>query len=69
MKVSDKDFDQLFSSKLANMEMEPSAHVWNNIADELDGKKKDKGGIGFMQIAAAVVIIMGISLFFIRPKK
>lgn len=42
MNMSDKDFDQLFQSKLANMEMEPSASVWNNITDELDGKKRIK---------------------------
>ncbi|EHQ25266.1 hypothetical protein [Mucilaginibacter paludis] len=68
MNMSDKDFDQLFQSKLANMEMEPSASVWNNITDELDGKKKNKSaGLPFMQIAAGIIVLMGVSLFFLRP--
>lgn len=70
MKMSDKDFDQLFNSKLADMEMEPSANVWSNIADELDGKQKEKkAGIPFMRIAATIVVVMGVSLFFLRPKQ
>jgi len=68
MKMSDKDFDQLFSSKLADMEMEPSANVWNNITSELDGKKDKKAGIPFMRIAATIIVIMGVGLFFLRPE-
>lgn len=69
MKVSDKDLDQLFNSRLADMEMEPSASVWGNIAGELDGKKEErKRGLPFMQIAAGIVVIMAASLFFIRPE-
>lgn len=70
MKVSDKDLDQLFSSKLGDMEMEPSASVWSNIADELDGKKEEevKTGLPFMKIAAGIVLFMAVGLFFIRPE-
>jgi hypothetical protein len=69
MKVSDKDFDQLFSTKLADMEIEPSATVWSNIADELDGTTQSKkSGIPFMRIAAGIIVIMGIALIFLRPK-
>ncbi|MEO6524442.1 MAG: hypothetical protein ABIN91_22350 [Mucilaginibacter sp.] len=67
MKASDKDFDQLFNSKLGDMEVEPSANVWNNIANELDGKK-EKGGLPFMKIAAGIVLLMAVGLFFIRPE-
>jgi len=68
MKVPDKDMDQLFSSKLKDMEMEPSAMVWDNITAELDEPAKDrKSEVPFMRIAAGIVVIMGISLFFIRP--
>jgi hypothetical protein len=68
MKVSDKDFDQLFNSKLGDMEVEPSANVWNNIADELDGKEEVKTGLPFMKIAAGIVLLMAVGLFFIRPE-
>lgn len=66
MKVSDKDFDQLFNSKLADMEVEPSAKVWGNIADELDGKQKGK--IPLMRVAAGIIVIMAIGVFFLRPE-
>jgi len=70
MKVSDKDFDQLFSSKLGDMELEPSANVWGNIASKLDGKKDEevKAGLPFMKIAAGIVLLMAVGLFFIRPE-
>jgi hypothetical protein len=69
MKMSDKDFDQLFNAKLGDMEMEPSASVWSNITDELDGKQKDKkAGLPFMKIAAGIVVLMAVGLFFIRPE-
>lgn len=68
MNMSDKDFDQLFQVGLADMKIEPSADVWSHITDELDGKKRTKGaGLPFMQIAAGIVVLMGISLFFLRP--
>ena len=39
MEMRDKEFDQLFTAKLDEFEMEPSPAVWQNIAAELDGKK------------------------------
>jgi hypothetical protein len=69
MKMSDKDFDQLFNTKLADMEMEPSANVWGNIAAGIDGKQdRKKAGVPFMRIAATIIVLMGVGLFFLRPE-
>ena len=68
MKMSDNDFDQLFNAKLSGMEMEPSARVWGNIANEIDGKKKkQKNNLSFLQIAAGLVLLMVFGLYFIKP--
>lgn len=67
MKAWDKDFDRLFQSKLDDIEVEPSAMVWDNIIDELDGKIKKKMGLPWMRIAATIVVMMGASLLFLRP--
>jgi hypothetical protein len=68
MKMSDKDLDKLFSSQLADMEIEPSAAVWNNIKLEIDSERKDKKSyIPFLQIAAAVMVF-GTAAFIFRPK-
>ncbi len=68
MKMSDKDFDQLFNSKLTDLEIEPSAKVWSNINNDLSNKAAGKKkAIPYMRIAAAIIAIMGVSLFFIRP--
>jgi len=64
MEMQDKEFDQLFNSKLGGFEVEPSEQVWQNITRELDGKKARRSIMPYLGIAASVIIITSFSLWF-----
>ncbi|HEY4197037.1 MAG TPA: hypothetical protein VGM63_15950 [Mucilaginibacter sp.] len=68
MNMQDKEFDDLFRSKLDNLEMEPSAQVWPNIDAGLDGKKKRGSLFTLLGIAASIIMLIGAGILFI-PKK
>ncbi|GAB2694181.1 hypothetical protein GCM10027037_17100 [Mucilaginibacter koreensis] len=58
MDMHDKDFDQLFRSKLEHMEAEPSANAWQNIARQLDGPAAKKSIVPYLRIAATIVVVL-----------
>ncbi len=62
--MQDKEFDHLFNSKLGDFEVEPSPMVWNNIADELHGKKGKRSIIPYLSIAASVIILASAGILF-----
>ncbi len=64
MKMSDKDLDQLFNAQLADLEIEPSAAVWNKIAADIKVESDKKGRFPYMQIAAGITILMTVGLWF-----
>lgn len=66
MNMQDKEFDDLFRSKLDELEVEPSAQVWAGIDATLDGKKR-KSIIPMLSIAASVVVLIVAAILFI-PK-
>ena len=68
MDMQDKEFDELFRAKLDGLETEPSANIWPAIANELDSVKRRKGLAPWLSIAAGIVVLIGIGVFFI-PKK
>ena len=67
MNMQDKEFDDLFRSKLGDFELQPSAEVWQNIDVQLDGKKK-KSILPMLSIAASMLILLTAGILFI-PKK
>lgn len=67
MNMQDKEFDDLFRSKLGDFEVQPSAEVWQNIDAELNDKKK-KSIFPILSIAASVLILLTAGILFI-PKK
>jgi len=67
MNMQDKEFDDLFRSKLGDFETQPSAQVWQNIDAELAGKRK-KSIFPMLSIAASVLILLTAGILFI-PKK
>lgn len=67
MNMQDKEFDDLFRSKLGDFEVQPSAEVWQNIDVELRGKKK-KSIYSILSIAASMLILLTAGILFI-PKK
>ena len=65
--MQDKEFDDLFRSKLDNFEVEPGAQVWQNIDTELNGRKR-KSIFPVLSIAASVLILLIAGILF-TPKK
>jgi hypothetical protein len=70
MNMQDKDFDNLFRTKLGGLEVEPSARVWDNISAELKGPQKRRLS-PVWSIAATTVILLSAAAWFLtdRPVK
>lgn len=68
MDMRDKEFDELFRAKLDGFETEPSARVWPEIAEGLESAKRRKSLAPWLSIAAGIIVLIGVGLFFI-PKK
>ncbi|TCC96733.1 hypothetical protein [Pedobacter psychroterrae] len=64
--MQDKEFDQLFRDKFEDAEIEPSANLWGNIAQELEPRKKRVLPIYWM---AAAVAIVAVSVGLLMPEK
>ncbi len=69
MRTSDKELDELFNSKLNNLEAEPPTKLWQNIHVELDKSSRKKKFVPVLQIAASVVILLSVGLFWIRSNE
>jgi hypothetical protein len=69
MVMQDKEFDELFSSKLGELEVEPSDGLWDNIAAEVVIDKKDRSALPFISIAASVLVLITAGVFFIPKLK
>ena len=69
MKISDKELDELFSSKLDGLEAEPSANLWQNISFELDKKPKEKVLIPVLRIAAGLIVVLSAGLLFLQKNE
>lgn len=64
--MKDKEFDQLFKDRFEDLEVQPSANLWNNIAEELKPVKKRVFPVYW---AAAAVALMVLSVVLIVPSK
>lgn len=67
--MQDKEFDEIFNSKFEDFEAEPSPMVWDNIADELDGKKSKGTVLPWLSIAATIVVLLTAGALFLRKDK
>jgi hypothetical protein len=65
MEMQDKEFDDMFNSKLGDLQMEPSARVWDEITDELDGKKAKRSIMPWLTIAASVIVLVTAGILFL----
>jgi len=68
MNMQDKEFDDLFQSKLDNFELKPSEQVWQNIDAGLNGKRRNKSIFPLLGVAASIIILITAGILFI-PKK
>lgn len=63
--MSDKELDQLFNSKLTDLEAEPSAELWDKILPEIPGNGIGRSGLTpMLSIAATLVILLTAGLLF-----
>jgi hypothetical protein len=69
MDMQDKELDELFSSKLDDLEMQPSARVWENISAGLADKKRKKRLVPFLSIAASITVLVASYVLFIPQKQ
>ena len=68
MDMQDKEFDDLFRSKLDGFEAEPSANVWAGIDAKLSGKRRKKILAPFLSIAASIIVLVAAGILFIPGK-
>lgn len=66
MKTSDKELDNLFSSKLDGLETEPSSNLWGKINFELDKKPKKKSFVPILRIAAGLIVVLSVGLLLMQ---
>jgi len=64
--MQDKEIDELFRSKLADFEIEPSVGVWNKISGDLGETESKKRIIPLLRIAASVVVLLSVGLLFLN---
>jgi len=70
MDMQDKEFDRLFHDKLDDLEIEPSANVWQGITGQLDAGKRKRTIVPFLSIAAGIILLVTIGVLFIpKPAK
>jgi hypothetical protein len=69
MNMQDKEFDELFRSKLEDLEVEPSKGLWDNIAAEVVIDRKNRSALPFISIAASVLVLVTAGVFFIPKLK
>lgn len=65
--MQDKELDDLFRSKLEDIEVEPSAQVWQNIDAELVGRKRSV--LPLLGIAASVILLLAAGILFMSKKE
>jgi hypothetical protein len=68
MDMQDKEFDDLFRSKLDGFEAEPSRNVWTGIDAELSGNRRKKILMPFLSIAASIIVLVAAGILFIPEK-
>ncbi|HMI03336.1 MAG TPA: hypothetical protein VK541_12675 [Pedobacter sp.] len=64
--MQDKEFDQLFKDRFEDAEVQPSANLWGNIAEELEPQRKRSLPVYWWSAAAVVLVTLGIGL--LSPK-
>lgn len=69
MDMQDKEFEELFRSKLDAFETEPSGKVWPGIVDGLDAAKRTRNRATWLSIAASVLLLAGFSAWLISKQQ
>ena len=67
MNMQDNELDELFRSKLGGLEMQPSAHIWDNITASL-GEEKKRSWTPVLSIAATLLVMLSVGAWFLLDK-
>ncbi|WP_413666088.1 hypothetical protein ACEN9X_15975 [Mucilaginibacter sp. Mucisp86] len=68
MDMQDKELDRLFQQKLDDLEIQPSAHVWQGINAELNAGRRKGIIFPLLSAAAGVILLITAGILFI-PKQ
>lgn len=68
MDMQDKELDRLFQHKLDDLEIQPSARVWQGISAELNTGKRRRILLPLLSAAAGIILLITAGLLFI-PKQ
>jgi hypothetical protein len=64
MDMQDKEFDDVFRSKLDGFEAEPTGKVWDSIDEGLDTAHRRKMFMPILRIAASMILVLGLGVLF-----
>ncbi|HEY1060821.1 MAG TPA: hypothetical protein VGE44_04015 [Daejeonella sp.] len=67
--ISDKELDKLFQQRFGELEIEPSAAVWEKITGTMDQKRRKSAFPSFWMAAASIVILISAGLLYFRPQE
>jgi len=67
--ISDKELDKLFQQRFGDLEIEPSAAVWEKITGTMDQKRRKKAFPSFWMAAASIVVLISAGLLYFRPQE
>ena len=67
--ISDKELDKLFQQRFADLEIEPSAAVWEKITGTMDQKRRKSVFPSFWMAAASIVVLISAGLLYFRPQE
>jgi hypothetical protein len=68
MDMQDKELDRLFQQKLDDLEIQPSAGVWQGISSELNADRRKGILLPLLSAAAGVILLITAGILFI-PKQ
>jgi len=67
--ISDKELDKLFQQRFGDLEIEPSATVWEKITGTMDQKRRKSAFPSFWMAAASIVVLISAGLLYFRPQE
>lgn len=68
MDMQDKELDRLFQQKLDDLEIQPSAQVWQGISAGLNTDKRRKTLLPLLSAAAGVILLITAGILFISKQ-
>ena len=68
MDMQDKELDMLFKQQLDDLEIQPSASVWQGISSELNTNRRKRILLPLLSAAAGVILLITAGILFI-PKQ